>query len=87
MEYRFIRCAEKDGVARIVLCRPPLNILTIEMMEEVAAALAWAGTLRSPEGLAARGARARRSPPAWTWRITAARGSSPCSRASTASSA
>jgi cyclohexa-1,5-dienecarbonyl-CoA hydratase len=45
MEYRFIRCAEAEGVARIVLCRPPLNILTIEMMDEVAAALAWAGTV------------------------------------------
>ena len=51
MEYRFIRCAEKDGVARIVLCRPPLNILTIEMMEEVAAALAWAGTLGALKAL------------------------------------
>jgi cyclohexa-1,5-dienecarbonyl-CoA hydratase len=51
MEYRFIRCAEKNGVARIVLCRPPLNILTIEMMEEVAAALTWAGTLRALKAL------------------------------------
>ena len=42
MSYRFIHCAEADGVARIVLARPPLNILTIEMMEEVAAALAGA---------------------------------------------
>jgi cyclohexa-1,5-dienecarbonyl-CoA hydratase len=44
MEYRFIRCAEVEGVARIVLARPPLNILTIEMMEEVAAALGSAGS-------------------------------------------
>jgi len=42
MKYRFVRCAETDGVARIVLCRPPLNILTVEMMEEVATALASA---------------------------------------------
>ena len=45
MTYRFIRCSETSGVARIVLRRPPLNILTIEMMEEVVAALTWAGTL------------------------------------------
>jgi cyclohexa-1,5-dienecarbonyl-CoA hydratase len=44
MEYRFVRCAEADGVARIILCRPPLNVLTIEMMEEVATALASAGS-------------------------------------------
>jgi len=40
--YRFIRCAESGGVARIVLARPPLNILSIAMMEEVAEALTWA---------------------------------------------
>lgn len=43
--YRFIRCGEAGGVARIVLARPPLNILTIAMMEEVAAALRWAAAL------------------------------------------
>jgi cyclohexa-1,5-dienecarbonyl-CoA hydratase len=48
--YRFLRCAEAGGVARIVLARPPLNILTIEMMEEVAAALQSAAAL---EGLKA----------------------------------
>ncbi len=45
--YRFIRCVETGGVARIVLVRPPLNILTIAMMEEMAAALTWAAGLRS----------------------------------------
>jgi cyclohexa-1,5-dienecarbonyl-CoA hydratase len=38
-EYRFIRCELTGGVARIVLARPPLNIMTIAMMEEIGAAL------------------------------------------------
>ena len=38
-DYKFIRLEVADGVARLVLARPPLNILTIEMMEEVNAAL------------------------------------------------
>ena len=37
--YRFLRLEVADGVARLVLARPPLNILTIEMMEELNAAL------------------------------------------------
>lgn len=32
---RNIRFEEKDGVAKVVLARPPLNILNIEMMEEI----------------------------------------------------
>jgi cyclohexa-1,5-dienecarbonyl-CoA hydratase len=36
---RFVRLAEEGDVARVTLCRPPLNILTIEMMEELNAAL------------------------------------------------
>ncbi|MEK7363950.1 MAG: enoyl-CoA hydratase/isomerase family protein, partial [candidate division NC10 bacterium] len=36
---KFIRLEVADGVARLVLARPPLNILNIEMMEEVSAAL------------------------------------------------
>jgi cyclohexa-1,5-dienecarbonyl-CoA hydratase len=43
--YRFVRLAEGGGAARIVLARPPLNILTIEMMEEVAAAIGAAARL------------------------------------------
>lgn len=38
-EYRFLRLEVADGVARLVLARPPLNILTIEMMEELKGAL------------------------------------------------
>src|SRR3972149_5396076 len=36
---KFIRLEIADGVARLVLARPPLNILNIEMMEDVNAAL------------------------------------------------
>jgi cyclohexa-1,5-dienecarbonyl-CoA hydratase len=43
--YEFVQCAEAAGVARITLARPPLNILTIAMMEEIAGALAWTATL------------------------------------------
>ena len=38
-EYRFVRLEVADGVARLVLARPPLNILNIEMMEELNSAL------------------------------------------------
>jgi cyclohexa-1,5-dienecarbonyl-CoA hydratase len=36
---RFVRCADEAAVLRIILARPPLNILTIEMMDELNAAL------------------------------------------------
>src|SRR3990172_2098267 len=36
---KFIRLEVADGVARLVLARPPLNILNIEMMEELNGAL------------------------------------------------
>jgi enoyl-CoA hydratase/carnithine racemase len=32
---RFIRFETRDGVARLTLCRPPANVLSIEMMEEI----------------------------------------------------
>jgi len=38
-EFRFIRYLEDYDVARLVLSRPPLNIMTIEMMREMAEAL------------------------------------------------
>jgi cyclohexa-1,5-dienecarbonyl-CoA hydratase len=44
--YRFIRCAESAGTVRIVLARPPLNILTIAMMEEIGNALAGAAEVQ-----------------------------------------
>ena len=39
MPFRFLRCAEDGAVLRVTLARPPLNILTIDMMEELNAAL------------------------------------------------
>ena len=38
-EYINIRCDLQDGVARITLNRPPLNILNLQMMEEITRAL------------------------------------------------
>ncbi len=40
--YRFLRLLDEGAVVRIVLARPPLNVMTIEMMEELNAALEWA---------------------------------------------
>ena len=45
-EFRFIRYADEGEVARITLARPPLNILTIEMMSELGTALELAGAER-----------------------------------------
>ncbi len=39
MSYEFIQTSVQDGVASIVLNRPPLNILHIAMMQEINAAL------------------------------------------------
>lgn len=38
-DWRFVRYTEEGALARIILARPPLNILTIEMMEEMTAVL------------------------------------------------
>lgn len=40
MDLKWIRCAVDYDVARVTLARPPLNILTIEMMQEISTALA-----------------------------------------------
>jgi len=37
--FRFIRYLADYDVARVVLSRPPLNIMSVEMMREMAAAL------------------------------------------------
>lgn len=39
--YRYLKVLDDGDVARLVLTRPPLNILTIDMMEELNAALEW----------------------------------------------
>lgn len=38
-QHRFVRMEVSDGVARLVMARPPLNILTIDMMEELNTAI------------------------------------------------
>lgn len=43
MTYRFLELVDEGSVARLTLARPPQNVLTIEMMEELGEALAWAG--------------------------------------------
>ncbi len=35
MEFKFIKTSEKDGIYNIILNRPPLNWLNIEMMDEI----------------------------------------------------
>lgn len=42
MAYRFLGLVDGGAVARLTLTRPPLNVLTTEMMEELGEALAWA---------------------------------------------
>jgi hypothetical protein len=42
MAYRFLRFVDEGAVARLTLARPPLNVLTTEMMEELGHALASA---------------------------------------------
>jgi cyclohexa-1,5-dienecarbonyl-CoA hydratase len=48
MTYQFLRLAVADGVARLTLDRPPLNVITIAMMRELQAAL---DTLAAEPGL------------------------------------
>ncbi|AGL01413.1 enoyl-CoA hydratase/isomerase family protein [Desulfoscipio gibsoniae] len=42
MSYNFIKVSNEDGLISITLNSPPLNVLTIPMMEELADAFAWA---------------------------------------------
>jgi cyclohexa-1,5-dienecarbonyl-CoA hydratase len=42
-DYKHIKVADENGVLRITLAREPLNILNIEMMEEIGAALESCG--------------------------------------------
>jgi cyclohexa-1,5-dienecarbonyl-CoA hydratase len=52
----FIHYAEEEQVARIVLDRPPLNILTVDMLEELNAALEAAASHPSLKALVLSGA-------------------------------
>ncbi|NMB41204.1 MAG: enoyl-CoA hydratase [Firmicutes bacterium] len=42
MSYEFLKTKNEDGLISITLNRPPLNVLTIPMMEEMIKALKWA---------------------------------------------
>jgi len=42
MSYKFIKTNNVDGLITITLDSPPLNVLTIPMMEELADAFVWA---------------------------------------------
>ena len=68
-EYKFLRLEVADGVARLILARPPLNILNIEMMEELNSALERAQALAEVRALviAAEGKAFR---PVWRWKTT-----------------
>ena len=42
MSYEYLKTKNEDGIVRITLNRPPLNVLTIAMMEEMVKAFKWA---------------------------------------------
>lgn len=42
MSYEYLKTKSEGGVVRITLNRPPLNVLTITMMEELVEAFKWA---------------------------------------------
>lgn len=42
MTYEFVKTSNDNGIIRITLNRPPLNVLTIPMMEELISAFLWA---------------------------------------------
>lgn len=49
MSCQFVKIKSEGGIATITLNRPPLNVLTIPMMEELVSALQWAAA--EPGGL------------------------------------
>ncbi|MCL6610725.1 MAG: enoyl-CoA hydratase/isomerase family protein [Peptococcaceae bacterium] len=49
MNYQYLKVKSEGGIASVTLNRPPLNVLTIPMMEELVSALQWAA--REPGGL------------------------------------
>jgi len=42
MTYEFVKTSNENGIIRVTLNRPPLNVLTIPMMEELITAFLWA---------------------------------------------
>lgn len=42
MSYEFLKTKAEDGIVRITLNRPPVNVLNIPMMEEMVEAFKWA---------------------------------------------
>ena len=42
MPYQYLKVRNEEGVIGITLNRPPLNVLTIDMMEEMVKAFQWA---------------------------------------------
>lgn len=42
MAYEFVKTSNENGIIRVTLNRPPLNVLTIPMMEELISAFLWA---------------------------------------------
>ena len=42
MSYEYLKTKNEGGIVRITLNRPPLNVLTIAMMEEMVKAFNWA---------------------------------------------
>jgi enoyl-CoA hydratase/carnithine racemase len=71
-EFCFIRYLEDYDVARLVLARPPLNIMTVGMMREMAAALdrvasrpGLKAVVLSGEGQAFSAVESQLAPPIW----------------------
>jgi len=42
LSYKFVKTSNEGGIVRVTLNSPPLNVLTIEMMEEMINAFKWA---------------------------------------------
>jgi cyclohexa-1,5-dienecarbonyl-CoA hydratase len=43
LAYQFLKTGSEDGIVKIILDHPPLNVLNIKMMEELIRAFRWAG--------------------------------------------
>ena len=43
MSYEFVKTSNEDGIIRVTLNSPPLNVITFPMMGELVSAFTWAG--------------------------------------------